>query len=168
MYSALLFATTQLKITPTDNTLAGFLIVVYIAGILGIIGMTAWYFAPSIYSKRKQNKAAKMEAANAIWFDSIESELHYGHEKMRIEPKSFEHFVCKITFKNPDKYHPDLSVFDEADRAKGTKETKRGVEQAVRRLNKKLGESGFKDDLFKRSKERTAVNAPYRQNIIRN
>ena len=48
------------------------------------------------------------------------------------------------------------------------KESRRGVEQAVRRLNDKGRKLGLKTDLFKRSKERTSVNDEYRLRITRN
>lgn len=41
----------------------------------------------------------------------------------------------------------------------------RGVEQAVRRLNKKARELGLKNDLFKRIKESTSVNETYRSRV---
>jgi hypothetical protein len=165
MNPALLFGATKLNVDPeTMNTITVITIFIFGAAILGFFGLMIWHFAPILYSKRKQSK----ETANAIWLDSFESEIHYGHRKMRIEPKSFEYYVCQVVFSVPNKYHKDLDVFDKADEAKGIRETRRGVEQAVRRLNKKFRELGLKDDLFKRSKERTTINNQYHQNIIKN
>lgn len=164
-----LFAYTELNVEPeTMNALNWTVGVLYIAGILGVVGLLVWKFAPILHTRQQQKRLEKMKAANAIWFDHVESELHCGHNKIRIEPNSFEHFVCKITFKAPSKYTKDLDIFDEADEAKGVKETRRGVEQAVRRLNKKVKALGLKEDLFKRGKERTSVNDEYRQRIVNN
>ncbi len=137
-------------------------------GALALVAIcwTIWHVAPAIYKNHKEKRELRLEAANAIWFDAVESELHCGHIKKRIEPNSFEHFVCKITFENPSDYAPDYDIFEQAERAKNLEETKRGVEQAVRRLNKKGKEMGLKKDLFKRSKERTSVNDEYRERIV--
>lgn len=152
----------------TMNQINGVALAAYIGIFVVAIAAVIWKVTPIIYRERQKNRLAKLEAANAIWFDHAESELHCGLSKIRIEPKSFEHFVCKITFSKPDKYHTDLDIFDEAERAKGAKETNRGVEQAVRRLNKKAKTLGLKDNLFKRSKERTSVNDDYRERIAQN
>lgn len=142
----------------------------WVMGILTVafFGIIIAYSLRLFISYRKRRNQRLREAKNAIWFDHVESELHCGYDKLRIEPKSFEHFVCKIIFKAPSKYTADLDIFDEADRAKGIQETKRGVEQAVRRLNKKAQTLGLKQDLFKRSKESTSVNDEYRQLIVKN
>jgi len=152
----------------TMNQINSVTLFVYAALFLALVGLIVWKVTPIIYRERQKSRLAKHEAANAIWFDHTESELHCGHNQMRIEPKSFEHFVCKVTFKNPSKYTTDLDIFDEADRAKGIRETKRGVEQAVRRLNKKVRTLGLSTDLFKRSKESTSVNDEYRKRIVKN
>ncbi|MES2971724.1 MAG: hypothetical protein V4702_05375 [Patescibacteria group bacterium] len=169
MDSRLIFGATELNIDPeTLKDINAVTLFVYAVLFLALIGLVVWKAAPFIHKERQKSRLAKREAANAIWFDHIESELHCGHDKIRIEPNSFEHFVCKIIFKTPGKYTKDLDIFDEADEAKGVKETKRGVEQAVRRLNKKAKVLGLKEDLFKRSKERTSVNDEYRQRIVNN
>lgn len=165
----LLFGATELNIDPeTLKDINAVTLFIYAVLLIALIGLITWKFVPILHTWQRQKRTAKLEAANAIWFNSLESELHCGHDKMRIEPNSFEHFVCKIIFKTPSKYTKDLDIFDEADEAKGVKETKRGVEQAVRRLNKKVKVLGLKEDLFKRSKERTSVNDEYRQRIVNN
>jgi hypothetical protein len=167
MNPALLFGATKLNIDPeTTNTISWVAGVFFVAVILGGIGLSVWYFTPIIYSRMKLNKIAKMEASDAIWLDDFESEIHYGHKKKYIVPKSFEYYICKIVFGAPREYHNDIDIFDEVDEAKGTEYKGRGVEQGVRRLNKKFKELGLKDDLFKRSKERTTINAQYQQNIV--
>lgn len=169
MHSSLFFAATKLNVDPeVMSTITGITGFIFGAAILIGIGYSAWYFIPIFLSKRKLNKAAKREAAGAIWLDTFESEIHYGYKKMYIEPKSFEYYICQIVFDIPTEYHNDLDIFDEVDEAKGTEYKGRGVEQGVRRLNKKFRELGVKDDLFKRSKERTTVNNQYHQNIVKN
>ncbi len=170
MLSNFIFAAVnKLDIDPeTLNQINVFTLFVYGALFTGLLGILAWKGIPYFITRSRNKRTEKIKSANAIWFDSKESDLHIGHNKMRIEPNSFEHFVCKITFKTPSKYIEDLDIFDEADEAKGVKETKRGVEQAVRRLNKKIKVLGLKEDLFKRSKEHTSVNDGYRQRIVNN
>lgn len=165
-----IFAVEKLNIDPDTlngmNMIVGFL---YLVGVLGIFGYLAWTLIPIIYSKRKQNRKQKIEASTAIRYDTNDSELHYGHNRVRIEPKSFEHFICEIILATPDAYHDDLDIFEARDGAVShARESQRGVEQAVRRLNNKARKLGLKNDLFQRSKERTVVNKEYRLNIINN
>lgn len=169
MLIANLFAAEQLNVDPeTMNALNWTVGFFYVVGLLGIIGLLVWKFTPILHSRQRQKRLARLKAANAIWFDHIESELHCGHNKKRIEPKSFEHFVCKITFNAPSRYHEDNDIFEAVDRVKIIRETKRGVEHAVRRLNDKARKLGLEDDLFKRRKESTSVNDEYRQRIVKN
>ena len=162
------FNTPQIEVDPEFNNI---FLVVYAILSLVALGMAVWYFAPILYKKRKNNIAAKSLLKNSIWYDLKETELHSGDNKIRIEPKSLEHYVCKITFNSPNKYIDDYAVFEARDNAVSLaklKESRRGVEQAVRRLNDKGRKLGLKTDLFKRSKERTSVNDEYRLRITRN
>ncbi len=169
MYFSMLFAATKLNVDPeTMNALNWTIGVFYAGGVLAVIGLLAWKLLPIVHTELRQRRLEKIGAANAIWFDHKESELHCGHNKIRIEPKSLEHFVCKITFRVPSNYYDDLDIFEGADRAKATRETRRGVEQAVRRLNKKAKALGLKNDLLKRGKDSTSVNDEYREHIVRN
>jgi len=157
--------TPQIEVDPELNNI---FLVVFALLFLMAIGVAVWHFAPILYKKRKIITTAKSQLKNSIWYDPKESELHSGDNKIRIEPKSLEHYVCKITFNSPSKYVDDYSVFQARDnavsRAKAI-ESQRGVEQAVRRLNNKGRKLGLKTDLFKRSKERTSVNDEYRLKI---
>lgn len=159
-----IFAAEKLNIDP-DVTRA----FLFVYGVLFVvlIGFIIRHLAPLIYQWYMEKRANDKHLDNAIWFDEHDSELHIGRNKMRIEPKSFEYFVCTITFNAPSKYHDDLKVFNKADHAKGARETSRGVEQAVRRLNKKVQSLGLKSELFARSKERTAISTEYRNRIGR-
>lgn len=170
MHSALFFAVTKLNIDPeTENTISWTAGVFFAAVILVGIGWSVRYLAPILYSRRKHNKASKIEAASAIWLDSFASEIHFGHKKKRIEPTSFEYHICEVVFSAPNEYHNDIDIFDKVDEVKGTSQAGgRGVEQGVRRINDKFNELGLKDDLFKRSKERTTINNKYYQNIVKN
>lgn len=134
-------------------------------GILGLftVGWIIWHVAPMAYRYQKENREAKLEAANAIWFDVKESSLHCGYNRLRIEPQSLEHFVCKISFAEPSEYHDDLDIFEAKDHSN---DLGRGVEQAVRRLNKKASALGLKSDLLKRGKDSTSVNDEYRERIV--
>jgi hypothetical protein len=150
-----------------NNIFLGVFAIFFLAGI----GVVVWHFAPILYEKRKLSRAAKSQSKNSIWYDPKESELHSGDNKIRIEPKSLEHYVCKITFNSPSKYIDDYTVFEDRDNAVSrskAKESRRGVEQAVRRLNDKGRKLGLKTDLLKRSKERTSVNDEYRLRITKN
>lgn len=160
------FAVEDLKPIDPEITAAFAWVMAILA--VAFIGMIIVYSARLFIGYRKRKNQKLREAKDAIWFDHVESELHCELNKMRIEPKSFEYFVCKLILKAPSQHTTDLDIFDEAERAKGIQETNRGVEQAVRRLNKKAKTLGLKDDLFKRSKERTSVNDEYRERIVKN
>lgn len=168
MFSCSLFAAIQkLNVDPeTMHQINVIGIGTFILIFIALLGILAWHGVPFFYSYNRNRREEKHRASNAIWFDSNDSELHCGHSKIRIEPRSFEYFVCELTFKSPSTYHDDLDIFDEADRVKGSKETRRGVEQAVRRLNKKAKSLGLQNDLLKRGKDNTSVNDEYRQHIV--
>lgn len=129
------------------------------------IGFVAWHIVPALITNIRETRAEKNKAANNIWYDAKESVLHCGLNKTRIEPTSLEHYVCKITFNAPTKYYGDMAIFNAKDHAK---DMGRGVEQAVRRLNKKAKELGLKHDLFKRGRDSTSVNDEYRKHIVKN
>lgn len=139
----------------------------YFMGALFVvaIGYVAWQVVPIIINNIRETRAEKIKAANRIWYDAKESVLHCGLNKMRIEPTSLEHYICKITFNAPTKYYEDMTIFGAKDHAN---DMGRGVEQAVRRLNKKARELGLKSDLFKRGKESTSVNDEYRRHVVKN
>jgi len=139
----------------------------WVMGILAVLlfGLILFYLANLFFAYSKKRKQQLREARDSIWFDYKESILHCGLNKMRIEPTSLEHYVCKLTFNSPSKYYEDIDIFYAKDHAK---DLGRGVEQAVRRLNKKARELGLKNDLFKRGKDSTSVNDEYRQNIVKN
>jgi hypothetical protein len=161
MHSELLFATTQLKIDPGLNEVFGFFFAVI---ILAFIGLAIWYLAPILRSTQQHKRLAKLEAANAIKFDPIESELHCGHHSKRIEPYSLQYYVIMLTFSAPTKYSTDYDVMDEKEH-KG--DGSRAVYQAVRLVNEKAKRLGLKNDLLKRGKESTSVNDMYRVLIIK-
>lgn len=157
--------TPQIDVDPDINNIG---LVVFAFIFLFGLGVVAWHVTPVLYEKIKHGRAAKAQAMNSIWYDPKESELHSGDNKIRIEPKSLEHYVCRITFNSPSKYIDDYTVFEARDNAVSrakAKESRRGVEQAVRRLNDKGRKLGLKTDLLKRSKERTSVNDEYRLRI---
>jgi len=165
MYSSPLFAVEKLNIDPeTLNTINGFGLFFMGAILLFFVGFLAWHLVPALAVHTQSKRAEKIKAANSIWFDAKESVLHCGLNKMRIEPTSLEHYVCKITFNSPSKYHKDIDILDAKDPAK---DLGRGVEQAVRRLNKKARELSLKNDLFKRGKDSTSVNDEFRQHIVK-
>lgn len=130
-----------------------------------LVGAILFYLATLLLEYGRKRKQRLREAKDSIWFDHKESVLHCGLNKMRIEPTSLEHYVCKITFNSPSRYYEDIDIFYAKDHAK---DLGRGVEQAVRRLNKKAKELGLKHDLFKRGKDSTSVNDEYRPHIVKN
>lgn len=138
----------------------------WIMGVLAVIlfGLILAFLIRLLFDYGKKRKQQLREAKDSIWFDHTESVLHCGLNKVRIEPSSLEHYVCKISFNSPSKYHSDTDIFYAKDHAN---DLGRGVEQAVRRLNKKAKTLGLKNDLFKRGKDNTSVNDEYRQNIVK-
>ena len=140
--------TPQIDVDPDLNNI---FLVIFVFIFLAGIGAAVWQLAPILYKERKLSRAAKNQSKNSIWYDVKESELHSGDNKIRIEPKSIEHYVCKITFNSPHKYIDDYTVFQARDNAVSLsklKESRRGVEQAVRRLNDKGRKLGLKTDLL--------------------
>lgn len=147
-----------------NNLFLGLMLLILVIGLSVIV----WQATPYVYRYIKKRRIERAKEANSIWYDTKESELHRGFKQIRIEPKSLEHFVCKITFSSPSRYIDDLTIFEARDAAiDHRQESQRGVEQAVRRLNKKGRELGLKNDLFRRSKEHTSVNNEYRSIIIK-
>jgi len=155
--------TPTIEVDPDINTIG---LVVYALLILIAIGITLWHFMPVLYKKRVEKNKQQTKVANTISYNPKESQLSIGTNKKRIEPKSYEHFVCQITFSAPDEYHNDDDIQELKDNYSNSSSSIRGVEQAVRRLNIKAKEMGLKNDLFKRSKERTSVNDEYRLRVI--
>lgn len=147
------------------NTLSGVIIIFFTAVVVGIIGLFIWYFVPTFYSKRKHNQALKLETANAVWFDLVESVLHCGNRSKRIEPYSLQYYVIQFTFSAPTGYTTDTDVMDEKEH-RG--DENRSVYHAVRLVNDKAKQLGLKEDLLKRGKQSTSVNDEYRQRILKN
>lgn len=115
-----------------------------------------------IYNYQKRRGEVK-EIHDTIWFDEVESVLRRGNRSITIETESLEYYVCKLAFKLPDEYHNDIAIFYAYDTSK---ETDRGVYQAVRRLNEKsIKILKIEDGLFKRKKESTSINPTYRKDI---
>jgi len=137
----------------------------WVMGFFAVVlfGLIVFWLITVFLDYSKKRKQQLREARDSIWFDHNDSVLHCGLNKVRIEPSSLEHYVCKISFKSPSKYHSDTDIFYAKDHAN---DLGRGVEQAVRRLNKKAKALGLQNDLFKRGKDNTSVNDEYRQNII--
>lgn len=134
------------------------------AMLVYLVGYLLWHFFPAAYSYYRNKRTEKAKAENGIWFDIDESVLHRGKHAMAIERKSFEYFVCKITFLDPNNYHNDQDIYDNFD---DKRQRERAVYQAVLRLNKKgIADLGLKDALFKRGKNSTSVNNIYRLRII--
>jgi DNA-binding response OmpR family regulator len=157
-------STPQINVDPDVNAIG---LVLMGLGVILFVGFVLWRLLPLLVTEYRNRQEEKIQAANSIWFDYKESVLHCGENNMRIEPNSFEYFVCKLTFRTPNKYQPDNDIFDEVDRTK-SKSGARGVEQAVRRLNDKGTELGLNSALFKRGKGSTSVNDEYRPRIVKN
>lgn len=95
----LLLAATPLDIAPEtlkDINSVGLFFMMLV--FLSLIGLLTWKFLPVIISSRRKKRAEKIKATTRIWFDSNESVLHCGNNKVRIEPNSLEYFVCSLSF----------------------------------------------------------------------
>lgn len=163
MHLTVLFAIEKLKpIDPDINKV--FLLLMSVMFISGL-GVVAWQIAPIIFAHYRVKRSEKIRADNDMWFNAIESTLHRGHRSISIEKNSIEYYVCKLIFASPYRSREDGDIFD----ARGqNKERKRGVYQAVNRLNKKASESlGLENNLFNRNKEDTFVNDIYRPYIVK-
>ncbi|HYH75809.1 MAG TPA: hypothetical protein VD735_07685 [Candidatus Saccharimonadales bacterium] len=157
MYFSPIFAFEKLEFTPDEHeaitTMGTAFIVLMIVTILGSIG---W----GLLMLYRQKHTEKIEADRDLWFDEEESVLHRGPRQLKIPENTIEFYVCKNVFSERDKYHLDVNIIAEAG---GDNFKERPVYFAVVRLNKKVkADLGFKEDLFIRGKQKTALNVSYR------
>ena len=162
-----LIAATKLDIDPeTMNELHTVFTFIYVVLGLITVAILGKMLVPLGYKKYKKRRKSNFETTNAIWFDSKESQLHRGTKHVQIEFQSYEYYVCKLTLENPNEYTTDTDVFDARSEYVKYKESERGVEQAVKRLNDKaVAELGIDTKLLKRAKQQTTVAENYRKHV---
>jgi hypothetical protein len=145
---------TKLNVDP--NTTNFFLGVMALILIFGFIYLTFLY-----YTQKKKDEEEELEARNHIKFNPTKSIITSGHLGLEIPNGTLEYFVCKAVFSNPNRYHSDLDVENNADNSSAF--SQRAVYKSVIRINNKArNELQLKEDLLKRSRERTILNDRYK------
>lgn len=136
----------------------------YVVTILVVIAVSclAWLAHQTRLTKRQailEAQEAELLARQHIQFDPKRSVLTRGSLQTTIPAGTLEYHLCKAVFGEPDEYHSDLNVLQDAG-MDGFEN--RAAYQASRRINDKAKERlELKDDLLKRSNRKTILNKKY-------